>query len=62
MKNLPVIFLACKVFEGIIDNKNYVSTQFLDYGLHSIPKQLKQAVQEQVDAVSEPSLIVLGYG
>ena len=62
MVNLPVVFLACKVFEGIVNNANDVSTQFLDYGLHSIPKQLKQAIQEQVDSISEPSLIVLGYG
>lgn len=62
MTQLPVVFLACKVFEGIVDNENGVSTHFLDYGLHSIPKQLKQVLQEQIDAISEPSLIVLGYG
>jgi hypothetical protein len=62
MTDTPVVFLACKVFEGIVDNTNEVSTHFLDYGLHSIPKQLNQVLQEQIDAISEPSLIVLGYG
>ncbi len=62
MSHLPVVFLACKVFEGIVSGKNGVSNVFLDYGLHSVPKQLKQVVQEEIDAIQEPSLIVLGYG
>lgn len=60
---LPIVFLACKVFEGIVRSaNNSVTTVFLDYGLHSVPKQLKQALQEQIDNISEPSLIVIGYG
>ena len=59
--NLPVVFLACKVFEGIV-NRTGVENVFLDYGLHTFPKQLKQVVQEQIDAVEQPSMIVLGYG
>jgi hypothetical protein len=35
---------------------------FLDYGLHSIPKNLKIAIQDALDALEEPSLVVLGYG
>ena len=62
MTNLPVVFLACKVFEGIIASKNDKSNIFLDYGLHSVPKQLKQVVQEQIDDIQIPSIIVLGYG
>ncbi|KAA3663898.1 MAG: DUF1638 domain-containing protein [Chloroflexi bacterium] len=61
-KSLPVVFLACKVFDGIVQGKQGVTNTFLDYGLHSVPKQLKVTVQEQVDAIEEPSLIVLGYG
>lgn len=62
MSKLPVVFLACKVFEGILASKNGQSNIFLDYGLHSIPKQLKLAVQEEINAIQKPSLIVLGYG
>lgn len=58
----PVVFLACKVFEGIIDNVPGASSDYLDYGLHSVPKQLKQAVQEKLDQIEDPSLVVLGYG
>lgn len=60
--SLPVIFLACKVFEGIFGNVDGVTSRFLEYGLHSIPKQLKQAVQEEIDSIESPSLVVLGYG
>jgi len=62
MNNLPVVFLACKVFEGIIQRGSNARHIYLDYGLHTFPKQLKQAVKEQLDAIQEPSLIVLGYG
>ena len=35
---------------------------YLDYGLHSVPKQLKQKLQDRIDAIAMPSLVVLGYG
>jgi hypothetical protein len=35
---------------------------FLDYGLHVYPKKLAVSVQDAVDSVTEPSLIMLGYG
>ena len=60
--DLPVVFLACKVFEGIIDDLEGVSSLFLEYGLHSLPKHLKLAVQEGIDRIESPSLVVLGYG
>jgi hypothetical protein len=45
-----------------VSNPEGVDCRFLDYGLHSVPKQLKQAVQEEIDRIAQPSLIVLGYG
>ena len=59
---LPVVFLACKVFEGVIGNVDGVKSHYLDYGLHSIPKHLKQVVQEEINHLESPSLVVLGYG
>jgi hypothetical protein len=35
---------------------------YMDYGLHRVPAKMTVQVQEQIDAVTEPSLIVLGYG
>ena len=62
MLNLPVIFLACKVFEGLIPPRNNVTYKYLDYGLHSIPNQLKDTLQKEINHIEEPSLIVFGYG
>ncbi len=63
---LPVILLACAVFKNLLENmlpeELAAEVTFLDYGLHSIPKNLKVAMQEALDAIEEPSLIVLGYG
>lgn len=60
--NQPVVFLACKVFEGIVSASSEIQNQFLDYGLHLVPKKLQKTVQEQIDAIKTPSLIILGYG
>ena len=59
--SLPVVFLACKVFEGIVASKNDQSNIFLDYGLHSIPKQLKLAVQEEINAIQIDSVCLPSY-
>jgi hypothetical protein len=62
----PVVVIACKVFQNFIEA--YLpdglagEITFLDYGLHAVPRKLKTTLQEQIDAVAEPSLIVLGYG
>jgi hypothetical protein len=62
----PIVFLGCKVFEGLIEphleGDRGASIQFLDYGLHSVPKVLNEAIQEAIDKIEQPSLIVLGYG
>lgn len=62
----PVVIIACKVFQDLLerflpdDLTNQIT--FLDYGLHVFPKKLKLTVQDAVDSVQTPSLIVLGYG
>ena len=63
---LPLVLLACAVFKNLLENMlpDALATEvtFLDYGLHSVPKNLKIAVQEALDAIEEPSLVILGYG
>lgn len=65
-QRLPIVLLACAVFRNLLED--FLSDEllsevtFLDYGLHAIPKNLKVAVQESLDAIEEPSLVVLGYG
>lgn len=62
----PVVVLACAVFQHLLEKmlpENLAAqVTFLDYGLHQIPKNLHTAVQEQIDSIAEPSLVVIGYG
>ncbi len=66
MTNLPIVIIACRVFEQLLarhipaDLKDRVT--FLDYGLHANPKNLRKTLQTEIDSITTPSLIVLGYG
>jgi len=63
---LPAVIVSCRVFQNLLENMipdDLVETiTFLDYGLHSVPKKLRLAVQESIDSIETPSLVVLGYG
>ncbi len=63
---LPVVVLACKVFQDLFErfvrDGSIQEFIYLDYGLHDLPKKLNQSVQEALNAIEEPSLVVLGYG
>jgi hypothetical protein len=62
----PIVVVACKVFQGLLDRFLPADLSdrvtFLDYGLHENPNKLTEAIQEQIDGIQEPSLILLGYG
>jgi hypothetical protein len=64
--NIPVVILACQVFQHLIEKRLPPgladSITYLDYGLHRIPRNLKAYLQEQIDSIEKPSLVVLGYG
>lgn len=63
---LPVVIIACKVMQDILERllPDGVARQvtFMDYGLHRAPGRMASTLQPLIDAVEEPSLIVLGYG
>jgi hypothetical protein len=63
---LPVVILACKVMESLLAHLLPPGlardVQYLDYGLHRVPAKLTWTLQDAIDAVEKPSLIVLGYG
>lgn len=67
-QNRPIVVLSCQVFQHWIENLLSVQPErnqrivFFDYGLHAVPKNLRQTIQEAINAIEEPSLIVLGYG
>jgi hypothetical protein len=64
--NHRVVVLACRVFQNWLEHlvpeglANEIT--FFDYGLHAIPKNLRQTLQSAIDSIEQPSLIVLGYG
>jgi len=62
----PIVVIACKVFQDLLERLLPADLDgqvtFLDYGLHELPLKLSESVQEQVDAIQEPSRILLGYG
>ena len=63
----PVVVLACQVFQHLIEKYLPIEhpasrVTYLDYGLHAVPNQLREKVQEQLDSLPEPSLVILGYG
>ena len=64
--NLPVVIIACQVFKGVIEKSVPAglspSITYLDYGLHMVPKKLNEAIQTELEKLSEPSLVVFGYG
>ena len=64
--NKPIVILACKVFqhwlEQLLPADQAVPITFFDYGLHAVPKNLRQTIQHAIDNIEQPSLIVLGYG
>jgi hypothetical protein len=63
---LPIVGISCKVFEGLLERflPEAIADRitYLDYGLHRVPQKLTWTVQDQIDAIETPSLIVLGYG
>jgi hypothetical protein len=65
-QKLPIVVIACQVFQGLIErylpDKLEAQITFLDYGLHSVPNNLTQSLQDSIDHIDKPSLVVLGYG
>lgn len=62
----PVVVIACKIFEILLQKylPEMMAEQvtWLDYGLHRVPAKIGSSVQAELDRLTEPSLVVLGYG
>lgn len=61
-----IVVLACRVFQNWLEHLLPPGLAdeitFFDYALHRIPKNLRNTLQEAIDSIDQPSLIVLGYG
>jgi len=62
----PVIVVSCQVLQdllvGMLPDGLASEVVFMDYGLHRVPGKMTGALQEVLDQIEEPSLVVLGYG
>jgi hypothetical protein len=65
-ETLPIIFLSCQVLQGMLERMIPTDlaerVSFMDYGLHRVPDKMTWTLQDEINAIQEPSLIVLGYG
>jgi hypothetical protein len=63
---LPIVVVACQVLQDMLERllpENPVcQVTFMDYGLHRVPNNMACTLQNVIDSIEEPSLVVLGYG
>ncbi len=63
---LPLVVIACRVLQDLLeqllpaDAASHIT--FHEYALHRVPPKLTAALQESLDAVETPSLVLMGYG
>lgn len=60
----PIVVLSCQVLEDLLGPRldTGTPTTYLDYGLHLRPAEMRPALQERLDALTEPSTVIIGYG
>ncbi len=65
-EKLPVVIIACQVLQNMLERllPDSLAEQvtFMDYGLHRLPSKMTYTLQEAIDSLERPSLVVLGYG
>jgi hypothetical protein len=62
----PVVVLTCQVLQDLLtrllpEGLAHEIT-YMDYGLHRVPGNMTGTLQEAIDGIQTPSLVVLGYG
>jgi hypothetical protein len=62
----PVVVIACRVLQDMLERllpeSLAVGVTLMDYGLHRVPSKMTRELQETIDRLDTPSLVVLGYG
>jgi hypothetical protein len=65
-ENGPVALVACQVLHGLLEpllpRDLRGEAVFLEYGYHRVPGKMTRMIQQVIDSIEEPSLVVLGYG
>ena len=61
-----IVLLSCQVLEDLLadllPDGLVEEIAYMDYGLHRVPSSMTPTLQDRIDAIDEPSLVVLGYG
>jgi hypothetical protein len=60
----PTVIIACRVMQELLTQllPKDTPTVYLEITLHNTPKKLAVALQQEVDAVTQPSNVIVGYG
>jgi hypothetical protein len=60
----PTVVIACRVLQELLGTMlpEGMPVRYLEITLHNTPKKLAAALQEAIEAVPEPSNILVGYG
>jgi hypothetical protein len=65
-KGLPIVVIACQVLQDLLGDLLPEGLAqrvlYMDYGLHRVPGKMTGTLQETLDGLEEPSLVLLGYG
>ncbi|MGD1992602.1 MAG: DUF1638 domain-containing protein [Anaerolineae bacterium] len=65
-ERLPIVVIACRVLqeelERLLPPGMASQVMFMDYGLHRVPAKMTTTLQEMIESIEPPSLVVLGYG
>ena len=63
---MRLVVISCQVLQDLLlrllPEGLARSVTFMDYGLHRVPAKMTLTLQEALDNIEEPSLVVLGYG
>jgi hypothetical protein len=62
---MPLYILACRVLQSIMEpylHDANVPATFMEYGFHRAPQLMTPALQEELDQITEPSVVIVGYG
>lgn len=64
MTKRPTVVLSCSVLSDLLGKRlpEGMPVTWMDITLHNTPKNLAAALQERIDAIAEPSNVVVGYG
>lgn len=62
--NRQTVVVACRVLQDLLGSRlpAGMPAVWLDVMLHNSPKKLGAALQEQIDAIAQPSFVLVGYG